>query len=75
MPSKGLGATSAVSTPTGSLKIKLLAHLGDCIAFRVADTRSMRLARAMTSTLVLTVALLVGLGMNQINEADKAKKQ
>ncbi|QNJ23046.1 hypothetical protein SynMITS9220_01753 [Synechococcus sp. MIT S9220] len=41
----------------------------------MADTQFMRLARAMTSTLVLTVALLVGLGMNQINEADKAKKK
>ncbi len=55
--------------------VKQLAHFGDGIAFRVADTRVMRLARAMTSTLVLTIALLVGLGMNQINEADKAKKQ
>jgi len=52
-----------------------LARLGDGIAFQLADTRVMRLARAMTSTLVLTVAFLVGLGMNQINEADKAKKQ
>jgi len=55
--------------------VKQLAHFGDGIAFRVADTRVMRFARAMTSTLVLTIALLVGLGMNQINEADKAKKQ
>ena len=57
------------------MAVKQLAHLGDGIAFQVAETRVMRLARAMTSTLVLTVALLVGLGMNQINEADKAKKQ
>ena len=55
--------------------MKQLAHLGDGIAFRVAKTRVMRLAQTMTSTLVLTVAFLVGLGMNQINEADKAKKQ
>jgi hypothetical protein len=55
--------------------VKQLAHMGDGIAFRVAETRVMRLARSMTSTLVLTVALLFGLGMNQINEADKAKKQ
>ena len=55
--------------------VKQLAHLGNGIAFRVADTQFMRLDRAMTSTLVLTVALLIGLGMNQINEADKAKKQ
>ncbi len=49
--------------------------MGDGIAFQVAETRVMRFAQAMTSTLVLTVALLVGLSMNQINEADKAKKQ
>ena len=55
--------------------VKQLARLGDGIAYRVANTQFMRLARTMTSTLVLTVALLVGLGMNQINEADKAKKQ
>ena len=29
----------------------------------------------MTSTLVLTVALLVGIGMNQINEAEKGLKK
>ena len=55
--------------------VKRLALMWDGIAFRMAETLLMRLARAMTSTLVLAVALLVGLGMNQINEADKAKKQ
>lgn len=57
------------------MAVKQLAHMGDGIAFQVAETRVMRFAQAMTSTLVLTVALLVGLSMNQINEADKAKKQ
>ena len=55
--------------------VKQLAHLGDGIFFRLADHQSMRLARGMTSTLLLTIALLVGLGLNQINEADKAKKK
>ena len=55
--------------------VKRLALLGEDIAALVAETQAVRLAQDMTSTLVLTVALLLGLGMNQINEADKAKKQ
>jgi len=55
--------------------VKRLALLGEDIAALVAETQAVRLAQDMTSTLVLTVALLLGLGMNQINEAEKAKKQ
>ena len=55
--------------------VKRLALLGEDIAAPVAETQAVRLAQDMTSTLVLTVALLLGLGMNQINEAEKAKKQ
>ena len=53
-------------------------HIGTDGGWRalLSETNSIHTTQLiMTPTLVLTVALLVGLGMNQINEAEKDLKK